>query len=122
MNEIANKLFYLVNEKGLEELNAWNQTSVQLINAARVHKHIIEFFYIYIFWFELNLFFKQIYTDLFVIHANLSCIYNISNLKNQQILSELFELYLLYSITDVYSSNILRVIMLLKYQNKKIFS
>ena len=44
MSEIGNKLFYLVNDKGLQELAAWNQTSQQLINAARV-RSIIKFYF-----------------------------------------------------------------------------
>jgi hypothetical protein len=36
MNEITSKLFRLVKEEGISELNAWNQTSQQLISVARV--------------------------------------------------------------------------------------
>jgi hypothetical protein len=36
MNDITAKLFKLVKEDGVPELDAWNQTSQQLITAARV--------------------------------------------------------------------------------------
>ena len=105
MSEIGSKLFFLVNEKGLQELVAWNQTSQQLISAARVrlikkfNKNKI---------FPLKFQFK-IYTDLFIINASLSCINANNSPQNQQVLCDLFELYLLYAITDLYSANILKV-------------
>ena len=34
--EITTKLFYLIKEENMAELNAWNQSSQQLITIARV--------------------------------------------------------------------------------------
>jgi hypothetical protein len=59
---------------------------------------------------NIKLFFvNKVYTDLFVINANLSCIYSNKVQVNQQALKDLFELYLLYGITNVYSGDILKV-------------
>ena len=85
IGEITEKILRLIREEGLAELEAWNQCSVQLISAARV------------------------YIDIFIIHANLACIYANDVPANKKALTELFELYLLYEICDVYVGNVLRV-------------
>ena len=54
--------------------------------------------------------FKKIYGDIFVIFSYLSCILSNKYPVNQLVLSDLFELYLLYEICEVYGAAILRVI------------
>ena len=84
INEVTSKIMKLIREDNLPELEAWNRCSSQLIIAARI------------------------YIDIFVIFANLHCIHSNPVMANRKALSELFELYVLYEITDVYSGSILR--------------
>jgi acyl-CoA oxidase len=85
MNEIVAKIVRLIREEGLGELDAWNKCSQQLISVARV------------------------YIDIFIIHANLSCICAMEQEANRAALSDLFELYMLYELCDVYPGNVLRL-------------
>ena len=116
MNEVTSKLFNLVKIENTPELEAWNQTSSQLIATARVNT--LNFYWLGN-WIFINstilIKSNQIYGDIFVIFSNLSCILSNKFPTNQQALAELFELYLLYEICEVYSANILRVILNLIY-------
>jgi len=76
-------MFDLANESGQYE--AWNQSTVQLIEAANV------------------------YISIFIINGFLATIAEIKESKNQEVLSDLFEFYLLNDIVNNYGSNILRV-------------
>ena len=49
ISEIAAKMFRLVKEEGVSQLDAWNRCSTQLISAARVRNLIFIKFY-----FEYN--------------------------------------------------------------------
>ena len=85
LEEILNRIFYLVNEKGITELEALNQSTVLLINSSKLYINI----------FIINCF-------LWSIHAHKCEL-------NQKVLSELLEFYLLYEICDEFASSFLRV-------------
>ena len=78
-------MLYLITEKGLSQFEAWNNSSVHLINAAKVYTHI------------------------YVINSFLGALAFHSNKENQQAMAELFELFMLYDICDNFAMNILRV-------------
>lgn len=85
MGEISNKMLYLITEKGFGHFQAWNETSVQLINLAQVYIHI------------------------YVINSFIDAIHSHKVEVNQKALCELFELFVLYDICDSFSSNVLRL-------------
>lgn len=84
MSEITNKMIHLITEKGFTKFQAWNETSVQLINAARI------------------------YINIYVMNCFILAIHGHSVKVNQEALCELFELFLLYNFSDVYASYILK--------------
>ncbi|RNA34484.1 peroxisomal acyl-coenzyme A oxidase 1 isoform X2 [Brachionus plicatilis] len=84
-NEVTGKLFKLVKEDRMAPLDAWNCCSFQLTDIARV------------------------YIEIFILNSNLLCVYKNGLIENQRALSDLMELYILYSITDNYSGNFLRM-------------
>jgi len=51
----------------------------------------------------------KVFSDMFIINSNIASIYFHKCEKNQHILAELCELYILYAICDTYAANILRV-------------
>jgi hypothetical protein len=75
----------LVKQQGLSEFEAWNQCSVQLVHLAKF------------------------YISIFVITCNLNSILTNKDTENQNILSDLFELFLLYDLTNNYASDFLKV-------------
>lgn len=74
-----------ITEKGLSQFEAWNESSVQLINAAKV------------------------YTSIYVANSFLAALAFHQVKENQQAMAELFELFMLYDICDNYAVNVLRV-------------
>jgi acyl-CoA oxidase len=85
VNELSSKMFRLLDEEKLAALDAWNRCSVQLTQTARV------------------------YIDIFVINSNLSCIQANPSEQNRNALADLFELYMLYELCEVYPGHVLRV-------------
>lgn len=84
LNEITSKMMILITEKKLSPFEAWNESSVLLINASKV------------------------YANIYVINCFLSAIYKHNSTVNQTAMLDLFELFILYDITDVFSTNVLR--------------
>lgn len=84
MMEITSRMMNSITEKGLTKFQAWNESSVLLITAAKV------------------------YINIYVMNCFLDAINGHSVKVNQQALSELFELFLLYNFCDAYASHILR--------------
>ncbi len=80
-------MMHLINEKGKSSLEAWNESSVLLINVAKV------------------------YVNIYVINCFLAAIYSHQVAVNQKALCELFELFLVYDIYDNFSAYILRVFL-----------
>lgn len=85
MSEITSKLLILVTEKGCSKLQAWNETSQQLITTAKV------------------------YINIYVFNCFIDAINRHQVASNQQALIELFELFLLYGLCDIFAANFLRV-------------
>jgi hypothetical protein len=85
MNEISNKMINLVSENDFSEQNAWNESSVQLVNVAKL------------------------YISIFMLESNLDAIIANNSGSNRQALVELFELYILYEIVEIYAASFLRV-------------
>lgn len=93
MNEISNKMINLVSENDFSEQNAWNESSVQLVNVAKF------------------------YISIFMLESNLDAIIANNSESNRQALVELFELYILYEIVEIYAASFLRVIFLIDHEN-----
>ena len=91
MSEITKRMMYLVNEKGLSQYDAWNESSVQLINVSKVYIHI------------------------YVINCFLASLLLNDCPKNQTALNNLLEHYLLFGICDTFSTNILKVSLMLHH-------
>ncbi len=85
ISEITSKMMHLITEKGLSNLEVWNESSVLLINAAKV------------------------YVNIYVINCFLAAIHSHQVAVNQKALCELFELFLLYDICDNFAAYVLRV-------------
>ncbi len=85
MSEITNRMIQSISVKGASNLEAWNDSSVLLINAARIYIKI----------YVLNCFFDAVESN------QVEC--------NQKALAELLELLFLYELCDTFSSSILRV-------------
>ena len=85
MTEISNRMLYLINEKGLSQFEAWNQSTVLLTNASKI------------------------YINIFVINCFLSAVVQNNSESNRKALTDLLELYLLYGISNTHSANILKV-------------
>ncbi|CAF0808334.1 unnamed protein product [Brachionus calyciflorus] len=85
ISEISGRMFSLVNETGLTEYQAWNECTVQLVQIAKL------------------------YVSIFIIWCSLSDINSNVDKNNQEALTELFELFVLYEITEDYSTNIMRL-------------
>lgn len=84
ISEITSKMMQLITEKGMSQFEAWNESSVQIINIAKV------------------------YINIYVINNFLNAILSCKNEKNQQALIDLFELFALYDICDNFSGNVLK--------------
>lgn len=84
MMEITNKMMYLVTERGFTKFQAWNESSVLLTTLAKVYIHI------------------------YVSNCFLLAVHGHSVAANQQALSELFELFLLYNFCDTHASHLLK--------------
>lgn len=85
IGEVSNRMLYLINEKGLSQYQAWNESSVLLTTCSKI------------------------YINVFVINVFLSYVHSNKCVSNQRALSDLLELYLLYGICDTFSANVLRV-------------
>ena len=85
VSEITSRMMQSVTEKGNSGLKAWNDSSVLLINAARIYIKI----------YVLNSFFGAVQSH------QVEC--------NQKSLAELLELFFLYEFCDTFSASILRV-------------
>ena len=85
MSEITSKLMSLVTEKGYTKLQAWNETSQQLITTAKV------------------------YVNIYAINCFISSINKHQVASNQKVLIELLQLFILYDICDIFAANFLRV-------------
>lgn len=85
ISEITSKMMYLIAEKGKSKLEAWNESSVLLINASKV------------------------YVNIYVINCFMSALFSHKVAVNQKALGELFELFMLYDICDNFAAYVLRV-------------
>jgi len=84
MSEITSKLMSLVTEKGYTKLQAWNETSQQLITTAKV------------------------YINIYAINCFISSINKHQVASNQKVLIELLQLFILYDMCDIFAANFLR--------------
>lgn len=96
ITEITNKMLHLITEKGLSQFEAWNESSQLLITTSKV------------------------YINIYVINCFLAAIDSHKSQANQQALTELFELFMLYDICDNFAPNILRVNLLIFYAKNTI--
>jgi hypothetical protein len=85
MADVSKRMMYLLNEKGLNQYDAWNQSSVQLINSAKI------------------------YINIYVINCFLASIFMNKCERNQQALIDLLEFYLLFGICDTHAAEIMKV-------------
>ena len=74
----------LAKENGRSESEAWNECSVQLVYVAKC------------------------YISIYLSSCNLKAILVNGDERNQETLSELFELFVLYDLTDTYATSLLK--------------
>lgn len=84
--ETGNHLMSLIKERGLSQYEAWNESGVMLINAAKIYINI----------FVIMAYFENISTDDL-------------NGNERDLMFNLFELYLLFGTCDTYCSQFLKV-------------
>ena len=87
IGEASDRMLDLMGKENLSEFEAWNQSSVLLINSSRC------------------------YIQIFIINSNLLALSEHAekeNDQNQVVLQELFELYLLYGICDTFTAQLLK--------------
>lgn len=84
LSEITSKMLHSITEKGQSQFEAWNESSVPLINVAKV------------------------YTSIYVANSFVAALAFHPARENQQAMAELFELFMLYDICDNYAMNVLR--------------
>ncbi|CAF0957540.1 unnamed protein product [Brachionus calyciflorus] len=88
LREVSERMFYLIEEKNMNQYDAWNNSSLLLVETARI------------------------YVSVFVIYTNLKSLNDHSKMEcnqNQIVLEELFELYLLYGIVEKFSIHFLKL-------------
>ena len=83
--EISTSIVKQVTENGMSEQEAWNNSTVNLLNLAKL------------------------YISIFVLECNLNAIVKNNSQVNRTALADVFELFVLYEIVDVYSASFLKV-------------
>ena len=96
-------MLFLINEKGFTQHEAWNESSILLINASKV------------------------YINIYVANCFLTYILAHEVPANQAALIQLFELFILYDFCENFSSDILKVLgflnsFMFKFINSKLFN
>lgn len=91
IGEVSDKIIKLVTENGLSELDAWNNSTVQLLKVAKL------------------------FITLFVIECNLTAVASNKTEANRAVLADLFELFVLYEMIENHSSGFLKVIQLFHF-------
>lgn len=107
----------LITQDGLSEYDAWNRSSVELVQLSKVY---ISFFVCFKPYYFFYLIFLKFYSCTFVNNAYLAYLHQHLRencINNQKALEEMFELYLLYGILEVNLSWFLRVRSMKKHIN-----